>query len=285
MSVQPQKFEMILLEGDPNGLRYINLVGGCIQAFVAPRKSIGELLKRDELQQAGVYILYSDDIVETEQPLVYIGQSDMLTNRLREQNRTKDFWIEVIAFIGKGDRLDSTGVRYLEGKFIHRVREDKLVDLSENKQEPQAKIISEGDQIVLDQFFDKMMLLLRMLGYRIVSSEFDRNIRHKPNLEIQSSGVQAKGRDLGKIFRVYEGSEARRELTASTPDSVRKMRESLLNKGVLKEGTDASSLVFDQDYEFTSPSMAASIVLGRSANGRDEWKNSKGKSLKDLQSE
>jgi hypothetical protein len=44
-------------------------------------------------------------------------------------------------------------------------------------------------------------------------------------------------------------------------------------------------LVFDQDYEFTSPSMAASIVLGRSANGRDEWKNSKGKSLKDLQSE
>jgi len=37
-----------------------------------------------------------------------------------------------------------------------------------------------------------------------------------------------------------------------------------------------------EDLLFTSPSAAADIVTGRSANGLTEWKDSNGKSLKDL---
>lgn len=33
---------------------------------------------------------------------------------------------------------------------------------------------------------------------------------------------------------------------------------------------------FSQDYVFSSPSTAAAVVLGRSANGRIEWKDAKG---------
>jgi len=40
---------------------------------------------------------------------------------------------------------------------------------------------------------------------------------------------------------------------------------------------------FTQDYSFSSPSTAAAVVLGRSANGRIEWKAADGRTLKELQ--
>jgi Domain of unknown function (DUF4357) len=41
--------------------------------------------------------------------------------------------------------------------------------------------------------------------------------------------------------------------------------------------------VFTQDQVFGSPSTAAGVILGRTANGRIEWKNSEGNTLKQLQ--
>ena len=41
--------------------------------------------------------------------------------------------------------------------------------------------------------------------------------------------------------------------------------------------------VTDHDYTFNSPSTAAGVMLGRSANGRVEWKDATGRTLKDLQ--
>ena len=55
----------------------------------------------------------------------------------------------------------------------------------------------------------------------------------------------------------------------------------LLEKGVLTEFGDVYRLA--QDYTFNSPSTAAGVLLGRSSNGRVEWKDAKGRSLKQLQ--
>ena len=41
--------------------------------------------------------------------------------------------------------------------------------------------------------------------------------------------------------------------------------------------------VFTQDQVFQSPSTAAGVIQGRSANGRIEWKTAGGKTLKELQ--
>lgn len=42
-------------------------------------------------------------------------------------------------------------------------------------------------------------------------------------------------------------------------------------------------ITVSRDYVFSSPSTAAAVVLGRSANGRIEWKDCKGRTLKELQ--
>ncbi|MGH8830021.1 MAG: DUF4357 domain-containing protein [Polaromonas sp.] len=59
------------------------------------------------------------------------------------------------------------------------------------------------------------------------------------------------------------------------------VRQELIANGVLAREGDAYR--FTQDYVFSSPSTAAAVVLGRSANGRIEWKDAKGQTLKALQ--
>ena len=57
-----------------------------------------------------------------------------------------------------------------------------------------------------------------------------------------------------------------------------KLRASLIEKGVID-----SNFCFTKDYIFTSPSLAAAVVMGRNANGRTEWKTEDHKSIKDIE--
>ena len=46
---------------------------------------------------------------------------------------------------------------------------------------------------------------------------------------------------------------------------------------------DGETLKLGQDYTFDSPSTAAGVLLGRSTNGRVEWKDAEGLTLKQIQ--
>lgn len=59
------------------------------------------------------------------------------------------------------------------------------------------------------------------------------------------------------------------------------LRQELIANGVLEREGD--HFRFAQDYVFPAPSTAAAVVLGRSANGRVEWKDGQGRTLKALQ--
>ncbi|GAB3471129.1 DUF4357 domain-containing protein [Polaromonas eurypsychrophila] len=62
-------------------------------------------------------------------------------------------------------------------------------------------------------------------------------------------------------------------------------RQELIANGVLvpESGNAGSPYRLTQDYVFSSPSTAAAVLLGRSANGGIEWKDSIGRTLKELQ--
>ena len=78
---------------------------------------------------------------------------------------------------------------------------------------------------------------------------------------------------------VLKGSEAAGSVVPSTPESVTRLRQLLTDEGVL--ATQNGNFVFVRDYLFSSPSAAAGVVLGRSANGWVEWKDRVGQTLKD----
>ena len=73
------------------------------------------------------------------------------------------------------------------------------------------------------------------------------------------------------------------EAAPTCPASVEKLRQNLLSQGVFVDAKDRYRVI--QDYTFSSPSLAAAVLLARSANGRIEWKDDSGRTLKELQEE
>jgi len=54
-------------------------------------------------------------------------------------------------------------------------------------------------------------------------------------------------------------------------------RQDLIDQGILK--VEGSRIIYTRDTLYKSPSSSAGYLLGRSANGWFEWKNSVGVSL------
>ena len=110
--------------------------------------------------------------------------------------------------------------------------------------------------------------------------------RKTTSLVCQGKGVEATGFESSQGFVVQAGSGAVTETVPSMKQHVRGMydlRQDLIERGVL--AATGENYQFTQDYVFSSPSTAAAVVLGRSANGRIEWKDRKGRTLKQLQEE
>jgi hypothetical protein len=77
------------------------------------------------------------------------------------------------------------------------------------------------------------------------------------------------------------GSQAVTRTVPSIHRYLIEFRDSLIQKGIFVPEKDFLRL--SQDYTFNSPSTAAGIMLGRSANGRIEWQDKQGRTLKAIQ--
>lgn len=83
---------------------------------------------------------------------------------------------------------------------------------------------------------------------------------------------------------VLEGSWAAADEVPSFQEhwnSYHALRTELKSNGVLV--SEGGRLKFSQDYTFSSPSMASAMVTGASPNGRVDWKDSAGKTLREIQ--
>lgn len=95
-----------------------------------------------------------------------------------------------------------------------------------------------------------------------------------PDFMIAGRGGDAVGipQNYGK-FLVKKGSRIAESNTAGLQKTYVELRARLTKEGVIKEN------IFQKDYLFDSPSSAAIVVLGRSANGRREWTKIDGRSI------
>ncbi len=84
------------------------------------------------------------------------------------------------------------------------------------------------------------------------------------------SGVQAMAVEDDGEFIVLEGSEALKD-TGYARNSYAKLKQDLIEKGVLKSRQDLTRYEFSVSYAFSSPSAAGSVILDRNTNGRTRW--------------
>lgn len=182
-------------------------------------------------------------------------------------------------FTSKDQNLNKAHVQYIEARLVALANEAKRCEL-DNGNVPQLPALSEADAADADGFLADVLLCLPVVGVNLF--ERAKAIAAKGhNLLLKGKGIEARGIDSPEGFVVRAGSTAVKAEVPSIHAYLVELRRTLLGKGVLTDAGDILRLA--QDYTFNSPSTAAGVLLGRSANGRIDWKDAKGRSLKEIQ--
>lgn len=117
----------------------------------------------------------------------------------------------------------------------------------------------------------------------LIKKELNNKEQDELILYISSKRKGAENPTKGKCKRTNEGfvvlagSMIETNYTESTPNSVRLLKEKYIKNKEIVDG------ILQKDKLFSSPSYAASFVLGRSINGKELWKIKEGLSLNDLE--
>lgn len=274
--------KLFLIDGEPNGRMTCELSNWTGKAFKIPRRKIKDSTDRPELANTGIYILFGKSDKLDKKGVAYIGEAEGIHKRLSQHLSSKEFWTEAIVFVSKDENLNKAHIKYLESRLYEIAIEINRYEIL-NSQIPTKSSVSESDQAEMEEFLNNVRLLINTLGYNIFEE-----IRQKTKDGIDEElntfyieaarGAKAKGQMTNEGFAVLKDSEIATSITNSFPKNWIKLREELINQKVIE--SVGEKLVFKDDYLFSSPSSAAAIVMGRSANGLTEWKLKDGKILK-----
>jgi hypothetical protein len=290
--------KLFLADGTPGGLLTAEIMNWTGHVVAAPRSDLAALLKRPEAKRTGIYILLGDDPNSLGGTLAYIGEGDDVSTRLYqharpEEKNGKDFWERAIIFTSKDSNLTKAHVRYVESRLIALAQAANRSVLV-NSTAPTPLPLPEADVSDMEQFIAQMKIVLPVLGVNLLRAVAKPPARPDSSaatsdtpppldpvaglvgdaspvfeMNLGQHGVTATAQEFDGEFTIHEGSKAR--MTESN-HSYHRLWERLVADGTLVPTSGSSIFEFARPYVFASPSAAATIVSGRSANGRTEWK-------------
>jgi hypothetical protein len=280
--LKPFSLRIFVADGDPVGLRLVERSNWVGKAIVFPRALLPKIKHRAELNQTGVYLLLGPR-EDGEGEMLYIGEGDPVRPRLESHYAQKDFWNRAVCFVAAPGQLNKAHVQFLEANLVRLAKAAKRLPL-DNANHPAEPSLSEADCADMQVFLENMLGMLPVLGIHAFEQTAPMAaIAASTMLTCKGKGISASGYEATQGFVVKVGSQAVGEAAPSMQQQrgMFDLRQELIGNGVLQRDGDHFS--FAQDYVFSSPSTAAAIVLGRNANGRTEWKNDSGRTLKALQ--
>jgi predicted GIY-YIG superfamily endonuclease len=275
-----KQIRLFLVDGTPGGLLTAEIMNWTGHVIAAPRTDLAYLLKRPEVQRTGIYLLLGEDPESPGRQMVYIGEGDDVGRRLTTHARdeSKDFWDRAVVLTSKDMNLTKAHARYLESRFIALAREAGRSRLS-NGTAPDPIQLPEADVSDMEYFLAQAKIVLPVLGvntFRTTSAPAPASgeappPNTSPSFVIDRSGVTATAQEVDGEFMVRAGSTARRTWVGTNNASYYKLRLRNETDGTIVPTADGRVMMFPKDSPYSSPSAAAAVILGRSANGRTEW--------------
>ena len=286
------------MDGTAGGRIKCTLANWTGVAYKIPRTELDKCKARDDLKQSGVYFLFGTSD-QTGENIVYIGQAgarkngEGILNRLQEHKRNpdKDYWTEAVVFTTSNNSFGPTEISYLENRFCSLATEAKRY-LVKNGNDPTSGNITEEKESELEEFIDYAKIVMGTFGHKIFEPLTDDKARNEPSLIISESKelllhLKRKSRKSGQVieanckqtnegFVVLKGSHIETIDSDSIPPGIKERRQKAYidDNGILQE-----------NVLFSSPSYAASFVIGGSVNGLTAWMTTEGKTLKEVESE
>lgn len=299
-----KNFNLYLMDGDVTGRIKCTLANWTGIAYKIPRSYLDKCKDRQDLRQSGVYFLFGkNDNGEDE---VYIGQagSEGVLFRVAEDLKDEAYFSDVrdvVIFITQNNSFGLAEVNYLESRFI-----DTAMDVGRFNVRYGINLdpgnVTEEKESELDDFIEYSKMVLGVLGYKLFiplvkesveeiveeneeeivdeeKSEENKDLTLYLSRKIKRSGrtIEAKCIKTDKGFKVLKGSMIEEIDSKSIPKTIKVIRRKCRRKNKIADGRITGN------YLFTSPSSAASFVLGMNTNGRTDWKTEDGLTLKELE--
>ncbi|EIK72364.1 GIY-YIG catalytic domain protein [Pseudomonas synxantha BG33R] len=281
---QGRSIRLFLVDGTPNGLLTAEIMNWTGHVLTGPRSKLAELVQRPECARTGVYFLVGPDPDDSLRTRVYIGESDDVAQRLKQHNRPeeqggKDFWERVCLITSKDQNLTKAHAKYLESQLIQIATQTGRCVVG-NGTAHSYNNLPESDRADMAFFLEQIRIVLPVLGFDFLreltkpsaptSSIAAAPVSRSPRfaLELPRYRISAQGQEIDGEFFVLKGSKARAEWVG-TERGYQGLFKQLVDEGMLV--ADGEHMRFSDDCAFSSPSAAAAVVSGRSANGRTSW--------------
>ncbi|WP_185290112.1 GIY-YIG nuclease family protein [Chryseobacterium lactis] len=277
-----------LVNGNPEGITMSYVSNWTGQAIKIPRNAFFDTKEFEELNKPGIYYLIGQKDENPDEILVYVGEANHLFDRIKQhmKDTDKSFCELIIAFSSKDDNMTVSHTKYLESKILTEIFEKsgyKIINKKDGNRISLPKMVRDE----MDIYFDNMKILLPTMGYDLfkpIMKEQKQSLTSKEEkLILEVGDIKAQAKLITNGLLVLKGSLMKTLPTPALAPTYLKIRNDLVQKGYVREST--IGLEFLQDYEFPSPSQAGAVILGYSVNGRVAWKNSKGKTLKEIEEE
>jgi len=284
--IESASIKLFLPRGDAKSLRTAEIINWTGMAVAAPRTELEDLLDPAELEKAGVYILTGTD-PSSNAPRAYIGEAEIVRDRLKQHKtgEENEFWVSAIVFFSKDENLTKAHVRYLESRLLKEAAEANRFKLEQNQ--AGGSKLPESDRADMEVFLDRVRKLLPVLGSDILIPVAQPEAKQQSGgiLFCRMRGAEGRGHRTPDGFVVLQGSTAvlHERKSAQKWPYVNTLRNKLIADATLIEKDGFYQ--FTKDMEFPSPSAAAAVIVGGSANGLIEWKTKDGKVLKSLDEE
>ena len=269
---------LFLVDGTVNSLMTVELSNWTGIGIKVPRIKVKENSSRAEFQKPGVYILVGKD--DQNEDAAYIGEAEIIYDRLLHHIANKEFWNEVIIFGSKDKYLNKASVKYLESRLYDIAVYAGRYTLNQNQ--PTKPELSEAEQAELEEFLANIKLLTATLGHKIFESLGETIETNSAKEEVfyckNGAGAHGKGSPSTEGFIVFKGACMIVTEQPSLTQSIRNERAQMLQEGILVQ--NGEFYILNRDYVFNSSSRAAAAILARSASGPLEWKTETGVLLK-----
>lgn len=259
--------------------------------YKVPRTYLDECKNINAMKKTGIYFLFGKN--DDDEDCVYVGQARIRKNgegllgRVREHIKDSFYFTDAVMLTTQNNIFGPTEISYLENKFTNLVIEADRYNVI-NGNEPNPGTVTEEKESELLEFMEYSKLVMGVLGYKIFIPINNKNeLVENDDLYLYLSRRDAKTNKEIKAtckrtsegFVVLKGSDFC-EIDADhikNKTSIKNIRDKCKNSGGVIDG----KLI--KDYLFNSPSYAATFVLGKSSNGRTEWKDKDGVTLKEIE--
>ena len=294
MAKRSKNINMFLMDGEVTGKIKCTLSNWTGVIYKIPRIQLGDLKSRDEMKQSGIYFLFGRD-EDKQKDVTYIGQATTRKNgegvllRIQEYTRDihADYFNDVIILTTQNNSFGPTEISYLENKFTQLAKEAGRY-IVKNGNDPNPGNVTEEKESELDEIVENTLMIIGTLGYRVfvpmtkkVSQDLTDNhstyLYLKRKTKKSNKVIEATCERTTEGFVVLEGSQVEIKDSPYLPASLKEMRQNLIASRVIQDG------VLKEKQLFSSPSYAAAFLLGMQTNGRTDWKDQDGRTLKELE--